>query len=182
MRFIIGTLIAIGLIIFVFVLIFRGGDSASQAPAHKMIDYANTSTYVQFTQVGPVSAEQTHREVRITVSNQEASIEVFNGYQDTLVSSKTYANNSAAYADFLRALDLAGYTKGDTSKALADERGFCEAGSRYVMAIKDGGRDTQRFWSTSCGGTASFKGKTTIVRNLFQRQIPDYGQVTRGVF
>lgn len=182
MRFIIGTLIAIGLLIFVFVLIFRGGGDTADKPIPKMIDYANTSTYVQFTEEGPVSADQTHRRVRITVSNQEASLEVFNGYQNDLVRSKSYTSNSAAYADLLRALDIAGYTRGVTDKELADERGYCQAGTRYIMAIRDGSRDIQRFWSSSCGNIGSFKGKTSVVRDLFHRQIPEYGQLTRGVF
>jgi hypothetical protein len=176
MRFIIGTLIAIGLLIFVFVLILRGGGGSKQAPVHQLIDYSNTSTFVQLTEEGPVSAEQTHRTVRITVSNQEASIETFNGYLENLVTSKTYNSNSEAYADFLRALDLAGYTKGNSDKAVADERGYCEAGTRYVMEIKDGEHQIQRYWNSSCN-VGSFKGKTSIVLELFHRQIPDYSTV-----
>jgi hypothetical protein len=49
------------------------------------------------------------------------------------------------------------------------------------MAIKDGNREVQRFWSTSCGGAATFKGKPAVVRELFQRQIPDYETLTSNI-
>jgi hypothetical protein len=183
MRFIIGFLVTIGLLIFVFVLIFRGGGSDSAAPAgRKLLDYANSSTVaMQYTQEGPVEADQTHDEVRITVGSTQTTIEVFQGYEGNIIRSKTYPNNSAAYADFLRGLQLLGYNNGSTDKALADERGFCPAGSRYVFAIKDGSSDVQRFWTSTCGG-GSFKGKGTNVRNLFLRQVPDYTAQTANIF
>ncbi len=182
MRFIIGFLIAIGLLIFAFILIFRGGDSSkTQIQGTQMLDYTNTSVVVQLTTEGPVSADKTHKEVRITVGNNESTIETFQGYQGTLLSTRSYANNPAAYADFLRALDIVGYTKGNSDKNVADERGYCPDGRRYVMNIKDGDKDIQRFWSSSCG-TGTFKGKTASVLALFDRQIPDYETITGSLF
>jgi hypothetical protein len=178
MRFIIGFLIAIGLLIFVFVLIFRGAgnDNDAQQPV-QLVEYANTGVAMEFTQVGPVLADQTHREARITVTNQESTIELFGGYQRRLLDSRSYRNNPAAYADFLRALQLAGYNLGNPDKELADDRGFCPTGRRYIMSIKDGGSDVQRYWATTCGGTQTFRGKTAVVRNLFIGQIPDYDKI-----
>ncbi|HEX8182982.1 MAG TPA: hypothetical protein VF575_05280 [Candidatus Saccharimonadales bacterium] len=181
MKFIIGFLISIGLLIFVFVLIFRGGgDSADQTTKQgtKLIDYANSSSAVmQFTQEGPVTADLTHNRVRITVGRDQTTIETFKGYEGPAVNSKSYANNSTAYADFLQALQLAGYTEGNSDKEFADERGRCATGQRYIMGIQDGSSEIQRFWATSCGGAATFKGKSAIVRSLFIRQVPDYNTV-----
>jgi hypothetical protein len=176
MRFIIGFLIAIGILIFVFVLIFRGGGGEERRTVTPMVDYANTSTYMQYTHEGPINAEQAHDRIRITVSNQESSIEVFKGYQGNLVATRSYRNNALAYSDFLRGLELAGYRQGNPDKALADYRGFCPQGSRYVFSIKDGQSDTQQYWSTTCGGTQTFQGQTQIVRNLYLAQIPDYDE------
>jgi len=182
MKFLIGFLVSIGLLILVFILIFRGAANHNDQPVPKpLVDYANSSTVMQFTFEGPVSADQTHDEVRITVSDVETAIEIFQGYQNHVVSSRTYANNSAAYADFLRALDLAGYTKGNSDKSVSDERGVCPTGTRYVMGIKNGDTDVQRFWSSTCGNSPSFKGKTTVVRSLFIAQIPDYADLTNNV-
>lgn len=183
MRYIIGFLLAIGLLIFVFVLILRGGgDEATPQTQTKMIDYANSSVYVQFTIKGPVAADQTHNEARITVSNVESTMEVFKGYEGNLIRSQSYANNPTAYADFLAALEVSGYTIGNKDKKFTDDRGYCPTGNRYIMQIRDGERDIQRLWATSCGGVSTFKGKTDIVQTLFIRQIPDYNTLTRGVF
>jgi hypothetical protein len=80
----------------------------------------------------------------------------------------------------LRALDLLGYTEGNDASELADERGYCPAGRRYIYAIADGSDILQRYWSTSCG-EGTFAGRTKGVRALFQAQIPDYREFIRGV-
>jgi hypothetical protein len=184
MKFLIGFLVTIGLLIVVFVLIFRGAANNNETtPQTKLVDYANTSTVMQFTQKGPVQADQTFGEIRITVSDQEVAIETFQGYGGTLVTAKTYNNNTAAYADFLAALDRAGYTHGNTDKALADDRGACATGSRFIMGIKNGDEDVQRFWSSSCGKGAnpSFEGSTQIIVRLFHAQVPDYIKLTANL-
>ena len=178
MKFIIGFLITIGLLIFVFVLIFRGGGNDQQQKLQtKLLNYVNSSVEMQLTVRGQVSADQTHKEYRITIGNTESTIEVFDGYQGNLVSSQTYPNNGAAYAAFLQALQLAGYTLGNDDKKVADDRGYCATGTRYIMGIKDGNKDIQRYWATSCGGAATFKGKTNLVTGLFNRQIPDFEKI-----
>lgn len=181
MKFIIGFLVSIGLLIFVFILIFRGGGSdESAAKTKRLIEYANTSVVMQLTTDGPVNADQKHQQLRLTVGSTESTLEYFQGYQGTLIRSQSYANNSTAYASFLAALQTAGYDIGNKDKKFADERGYCPTGSRYIMSIKDGERDIQRFWSTSCGGPATFKGKTSVVLDLFQRQFPDYDKLVVG--
>ncbi len=180
MKFIIGFLVTIGLLVFVFVMIFRGGgDSSTQTnkEGSKLLNYANTSVEMQFTTLGPVSADLTHNSVRVTIGNTSSSIDVVQGYEGHITATKSYANNSAAYADFLQALQLAGYNLGSTDKTLADERGRCATGNRYVLGIKDGNREIQRYWSTTCGGAATSKAKPDIIKSLFVAQIPDYDEI-----
>lgn len=180
MRYIIGFLLSIAVLIFIFVLIFRGGgEEAAPEAQKKLIDYANTSIVVELTTDGPVSADQTHRVIRTTVGRDESTLDYMQGYEGTVLQARTYANNQTSYASFLSALEIAGYTQGNKDKALGDERGYCPEGYRYIYEIKDGARSIQRFWSTSCGGAKTFNGKSDVVRNLFQRQIPDYGRLTR---
>ncbi len=178
MKFIIGFLVTVGLLIFVFILIFRGGGSDAPAiETKRLIDYSNTSVVMQMTTDGPVIADQNHKQIRMTVGSTESTLELFQGYQGNLIRSRSYPNNSAAYANFLAALQTSGYDQGNADKKFADERGYCPTGNRYIMGIKDGERDIQRFWSTSCGGPATFKGKPTIVEDLFRRQFPDYDRL-----
>lgn len=183
MKFLIGFLVTIGLLIVVFILIFRGAANNDNKAAEqiKLVDYATTSTVVEMTQMGPVQADQTFNSVRVTVSNQETAFEAFTGYNGNTIRSQTFANNSTAYADFLRALDLAGYQKGNNSKNLQDYRGACATGTRYIFRIKDNGETKQEFWSSSCKGMGNFQGTTNAVVRLFHAQVPGYNALARNL-
>ena len=183
MRFIIGFLVTIGLIILIIVLLLRGGGTATPTPkALTLADHATGSSYAEFFIDAPVVSQQKHREVKITVSQNEVAFTQYQGYEDSIVSSQTYPNNSEAYEVFLRALQHQNFTVGSTDKALSDERGYCPQGSRYIYSFNDGSKQLMRFWSTSCGGQGTFKGLPTSVRNLFQAQVPDYNRLSRGLY
>lgn len=183
MRYIIGLLLGIGLIVLTFILIFRafsGDDTPVEQPIN-LNDYATSNAIVRFTTDGVINADQTHNRVRITVSKDTILYEQIQGYEGKLVQSKTYPNNVQAYGTFLRALDLAGYTNGN-KQFDDDERGYCPNGRRYVYEAVDGGDTILRWWSTTCGReTGSFQGNASTIRNLFQRQVPDYNKLTNGV-
>ncbi|HSH55962.1 MAG TPA: hypothetical protein VK983_03990 [Candidatus Limnocylindrales bacterium] len=183
MRYVAGFVITIFLLIFAFILIFRGGSDAPdpQTGAPQLVSYANTSTEVRLTIDRPVMADQVHRQIVMTVGRDASQLSYQQGYEGAVVRSQTYANNPTAYANFLRALELAGFNKGDSTENLKDERGHCPEGDRYVMEVRDGDRVIQRFWSTSCGNIGSFKGRIDTIILLFQRQIPDYITLTADV-
>jgi hypothetical protein len=179
MRYFIGALVAIGLLILVLALIFHGGG----APIQKKVvltDYATATSGVRLTIDGPISATQTHYDAVITITQDKASLYIIQGYENDVTDSRSYPMNPNAYAVFLHALNLAGYTKGNADKALADERGFCSTGERYIFELRDGEKQIERFWSTSCGG-GTFKGNSPLVRTLFQKQIPDYNELAGHV-
>jgi hypothetical protein len=137
---------------------------------------------VQFTIDGPVTADQTHQAVQITVGQTQAQINTFQGYEGTITNTQSFANNQPSYANFLRALDLAGYTKGNSNPQLADYRGYCPFGDRYIYKIVDGsGKNTEQYWATSCGGQGTFKGTVNTIDKLFQLQIPNYNTLTQNL-
>jgi hypothetical protein len=183
MRYIIGLLLGIGLIVLTFILIFRafsGGDEPRQERIDLM-SYATTDAVMRLTIDGPIDADQEHDRVRITVSNDQVLYEEIQGYEGRLIESRTYPSNTQAYGNFLRALALAGYTNGNP-EADDDERGYCPRGSRYVYEALDGGDTILRWWSTSCTSSeGNFLGNASTVRNLFIRQVVDYNQLTRGL-
>lgn len=182
MRYIVGFLITIGLIILILVLLLRGGGSSATAPkALNLGDYAYGSATAQLIIDGPIVADPNHREIEINVSQDAVSMNVYQGYQQTTINSKTYLNNESAYAVFLHALQNAGFTKGNTSAALSDERGYCPGGDRYIYSFNNDGTDLMRFWSTSCGGQGTFKGTPSTILYLFQNQVPDYSTLTQNV-
>lgn len=182
MRYFLGFLVAIGLIVLVFILVLHGFSGGNKNKATKtqtaLVDYATTNTTMQLTMDGPITADQKHQGIRISVGRSESKIELYQGYQNDVTLTKTYANNQDGYAQFLRALDLAGYTKKNTDASRRDERGVCATGKRYIYEIMGSG-DTQRTWSSSCSnGQGSFIGNGPQVRTLFEQQIPEYSQLT----
>lgn len=180
MRYFLGFLVAIGLIVLVFILVihsFTGGHK-DKTPQTSLVDYANTDTTMQYTLDGPLTSDQQHQGLRIMVGQDQTSIEIYQGYQNNVIKSKTYANNATSYAQFLRALQLLNYTKGSKDPNKTDERGFCPDGNRYIFEIINDSNDIQRYWTTSCGGQGNFGGDSAKVRALFRDQIPDYDDLT----
>jgi hypothetical protein len=178
MRYIIGFLISIGLIILLFVLIFRGGSKPPTVVP--LVSYANTDTVVEFTDDYAVSADQTHHKVTTVVGRDETTLTVEQGYQGTVIRNQSYNNNPTAYANFLRALEINGFNSGKDDPALRDERGACALGHRYIFVIQSGNRIIQRLWSSSCGNIGTFRGKTSTVIQLFKLQAPDYDRIVNA--
>jgi hypothetical protein len=177
MRYIIGALITFGLIILLLVMLFHGGGGSSKTPKTLILhDYVHSNSVAKLIIDQPVQSDQTHKEVEIDVSNSNVSFTLYNGYQQNVLRSQTYANNDDAYANFLLALQNEGFTKGNTDSKLADERGVCPLGTRNIYSFSDNSNQLMRFWSTTCG-TATFKGKPSAVISLFQKQVPDYGKL-----
>jgi hypothetical protein len=183
MRYIIGFLVTIGLIIVALILIFHGGNGGQQKPqtdAPALSQYSQTSTTVRWTVDGPVNNTANHRQVRVTVGQIAVIAEVLQGYDGTVIKSETYPNNTAAYAAFLHSLTLAGYTKGDTDPKLRDERGYCATGDRYVYEVANGSTIKEHYWHTSCG-KGTYLGASELTNGLFRAQVPSYSTFTSGV-
>ncbi len=184
MKYFLGFIFSIGLIVLVFVLILKGFSGGKSAPTQAPLsDYAKTDAVVRFTTDGPIVAEQEHGAYRITVGKDETRVEALKGYEYNILDQRTYANNQESYFSFLRALDFAGFTKGTTKDTSKDERGACADGERYIVEILDGSSKVQRYWASECRGQGTFKGNISAVRQLFIKQIPsaDFSKVTSGV-
>lgn len=182
-RYFIGFIASIGLLVILIVLIFSGGSSPKKVPkTSKTLDsYATSGGSVVLTIDGPINAEQNHEQVRITVSGDSATFDHIKGYEGGVADTKSYPNNQDAYTNFLFALEKAGFNLGNTSSSLKDERGFCPLGDRYIFELQQDGEELQRFWATNCGGTKSYLGNVNLTLQLFQNQIPDYGNLTQNI-
>jgi hypothetical protein len=182
MRYFFGFLIAISLIVLTFVLVLRGfrGNGTSVSTNINLQNYAYTSTEMQFTIDGPVTADQTHQGVTIDVGQYASTIQLYQGYQGDVTHSQTFNNNQDSYTVFLLALNLLGFTKGSSNPAVADSRGYCPQGERYIFDIVNNGNTTEHFWNTSCGGQGTFGGNEAGVESLFQAQIPNYGTIVEN--
>lgn len=178
MRYIFGFLAAVALIMVVFILIVRGFGGGRPNAKVELVDYVKTQTVMRMTVSGPINLEEKHRSVIVVVGRTTNSVELVQGYQGMVLESKDYNTNEEAYASFLRALDLQGYTKGNTDPKRQDSRGVCPTGRVYTFEIITGASTVQKLWTTSCGG-GTFKGNTTTIRKLFREQIPDYSKIIR---
>lgn len=178
MRYFIGTLIAIALIIVIIVLLLTGGSK----PAPQPINLSNLSTTgdkVQLVIDGEVTANSEHREIRITVGRRTSTVDVIKGYRGEVISSHTVDNNSDAYYVFLKALELAGFNLGKSGPSY--NPGFCPLGQRHIYkVISATGKVRQSFWGSTCGG-GSFTGNANLIITLFQKQIPKYDDYTSDV-
>jgi len=177
MRYFIGFLVTIGLIVLLIVLLFHGGNSG-KVPQTKvpLIDYASTDTVVRETTDEIINAPDNHRTIEITVGRDNTTLNVIKGYDGESTKNLSYPMTQAGYAVFLKALQHAGFTLGNDDTKLQDERGYCPMGKRYIFEVIQGGDSIQRYWTTTCGGSvpSTFKGNTETILDLFQNQVPDY--------
>lgn len=182
MRYFIGFLITIGLIIMLIVLIFSGGGSKPKTSTAKPLDsYAGTDAEVSMTIDGPINADQNHQQVRVTVGTNSVTYEEISGYDGQVAERQTFHNTEAAYTVFLRSLALAGFTRGDTTPALQDERGRCALGDRYIFELNNDGNKLERYWVTTCGGAKTFLGDRSTVTQLFKAQVPQYDNLSNNI-
>jgi hypothetical protein len=194
MRYFIGFLVTIGLIIILIVLLLSGhGGNKAKAPqlqpsekpktVSQLAGYADTDVVARLIIDGQINADQTHAALRITVGQNDVTYEQIQSYQGTVVNKQVYASNQSAYNNFLYAIGHAGFLLGDNNPKLANEKGYCSLGQRYVFELMENGRDIQRYWSTSCGTAVprTYKGNLNVTLQLFQLQVPDYQTLTQNV-
>ncbi len=185
MRYIVSFLIAIGLIILFIILLLKiifGGNNNSPESKVNLADYAHTNVIMRMVAQGPITANQDHHQVYIEVGKDDNEIQLVRGYQGEVTHEEQFDSNSSSYGNFLRAIDLLGYTNGDTSEERADYRGHCPFGNRYIFQIIDGTKVKQQFWATSCGDReGTFRGQTEDIIQLFQAQIPGYSELTTNL-
>ncbi len=178
MKYFLGFLVSIGLIVLVVILVLRGfssGDATKNQTA--LGDYASTDAVVQMTVDGPIVSDQDHRAYRITVGRSQVTVEALKGYQYETIENKFFTSNQEAYNNFLRALDIAGFSKGSAKLKGTDPRGACAGGDRFIFKILNGASEVQNYWTTTCKG-GNFKGNATQIRQLFIKQIPSIDQKT----
>ena len=183
MRYLIGFLVTIGLIVLIVVLLLSGrGGKSSTTPPLNLADYNTGSSAVQLIIDGPIVSDQEHHEAKIVVSQNTVVFTGYTGYQGTVLHSQDFSNNPSSYAVFLHALQHAGFTLYNTGVP-SDERGYCASGERYIFSLSNAGSDVRRTWTTSCGSAikGSFAGPLDTIRNLFEGQVPNYDTLSNDL-
>lgn len=176
MKYFFGLVFCIALIAIVAALVVRGFNpvaTKTTTPVVALDHYIKSDAVMRMTVDGPIVGESMHGAYQITVGRSAVNMQALRGYQDVVQDQTSLANNDKSYAVFLRAINFAGFSRGDTAATAtqADDRGVCATGNRLIFEIIDGTKTVQRFWSTSCGG-GTFRGDAHNVKALFDRQIP----------
>lgn len=159
--------------------LFRGTGDRETAITEPAVDVASASTAI-FTVEGPIVAAENHRSYTITVSQNVVNIKVLRNYGQNIVAERSYVNNAQSFESFLKALENLNVTARQRGTSADDdfkEIGVCPSGRRFIVELDN----ELRRWSTSCTareGTAGFT--MNQVRSLFDRQVPDLRELTRG--
>lgn len=183
LRPLLALLVGIGLIVLVAVLLIKAFSGGASGPSSQIdiTKYSNVASSATLLVDAPTNIDQDHRQVKITVSGTENEIDVLKGYQGTVLQSKTYADNTAAYSAFLQTLKLMNFSKGKTSDT--NYQGYCPTGDRYILTFNDGSKNIFSYWATSCGGQGTYQGELGPVLVQFRNQIPadDFDQLTSDI-
>jgi hypothetical protein len=181
MRYFIGFMVTLGLVILLIILLFTGGKSGTPKTRKPLYSYANSDAVAQVTIDGPINADQEHQQVQITVGRDEVTFEQLQGYDGSVVNLQTFTNTENAFEVFLRALSVSGFRDGNNSTALSDEQGYCPLGDRYIFEFTQNDSTIERYWTTSCGSPKTYLGDFSLTLTLFQNQVPNYDQLTQNV-
>jgi hypothetical protein len=184
MKYVLGVLgfIILAVIAVVLLATTTGNRSDGVQEGTKIVNLADyiSGGEVSYTVAGKIVGEEEFKSVRITVSPSERKIQVLSGYSDKVEKEQVYANTGDAFDAFMRSLSNAGYTR-ERSVKNKDMRGTCPLGRRYTYKLQQGSDKVVDLWSTSCSAKeGTFGGNRTVIRQLFQNQVPEYNKFIRG--
>ncbi len=186
MRFIIGFVVTILLLILAVVLVIGGdnGDQNGNAPEDVTLsDYIDRSgSEVSYTVAGPIVAQENYREIRIIVTPSSRTVQIISGYDGTVTDGRDFGNTRNAYAEFLQALEQAGFAEVNDNPSADGPEGVCPTGRRHSFVLRAEDETVRDLWSVTCRGVrGSFAGQQGIIDRLFKAQIPDYNTIVRNV-
>lgn len=188
MKYFLGVFAVIILLIFSVVIIANRSDDVSNSSSEtaqeaefRLRDEADTTSARLVYEVrGEITGQNEHEAVRITVSPTQRKYEVLKGYEKTVTKTEIFKNNEQAYKTFLMALDKAGY--GNTQQAdFEDKTGACPLGNVFTYQFYVNSEPKVDSWSANCSDDGNFAGEERLTKTLFEKQIPEYRTLVRGV-
>ena len=183
MRYYIGIIVSLGLLILALFLLFHGNSKVIVPTTSQPLNtYASTNSEVRLTIDGPINANVLHDQVQITVDQYLVTYDQIRGYNGDVVNQQQFPNSQNAYTAFLYALELNGFTDGSTASSLSNEQGHCALGDRYTLELINNGNELEHFWSTSCPNVIrSYYGNMSLMLDLFEAQVPNYQKLAGGL-
>lgn len=130
---------------------------------------------VSMTVRGPIVADEEFQSYQTTITPNSRTLTTYSGYLDAVVDQVSLPNNTAAYEEFVYALDKAKLPNGEELPGERDDvRGICATGRVYEFYINDNGDTVKRLWTSTCSGSkGSLDGNVNQLKDLFVDQFPD---------
>lgn len=170
------AIVAIAALIGLGRAIFGGGSSPAQPTDTSETALLSTDSdrSVSMEVRGPLIADEDFRIYSVTVSPSQRVATVYQGYQRNIADTKTFDNNSAAYEQFVYALDKANLVKGEPLTGdKNDTRGICATGNLYTFTVFQNDNVAKQLWTSTCSGSrGSLQASVSQLSNLFMNQIP----------
>ena len=147
----------------------------------QLLDKPNDKTAVRMSVRGPITAQEEHYSIALTINASARELLIFRGYEGKIMTQEKLENSKASFDDFLSALSRAGMAK--ESQNEENPQGICAIGQIIKFEIFENHQNengaiseksAKSLWTTSCPGlTGNFDGLTANVIALFLDQIPD---------
>lgn len=167
-------------------LVFTGSTSKTEPVVdisrQNLLDTSDGRA-VNMTVRGPIVADEDFRSYSMTVSSTTRQFQAYTGYLDVVTDHQSLPNNTAAYDQFVHALDKANMVagtpfEGDKNNVL----GICATGKVYEFSILNNGVADKTLWTSTCSGSkGSLKASATQLSQLFLNQIPNSVNITTSL-
>lgn len=166
--------------------IFFSGSSSKQTTGDTTVESllnTSVSSSVGMSVRGPIVADEDFHSYRIVVSPNNRQITTYTGYLGTIVAQQTLGNNTAAYEEFVNALNLAKMTAGNQpADGNSDVRGICAVGRLTEFSILSNDLPIETLWTSTCSGSqGTLRANLAQLSNLFTAQIPESKTLIRSV-
>lgn len=180
---IIVIVVIVGVVAIGRAILFGGSDSepvdVATDTSQSTLLATDVDKSVRLTVRGPIVAEENFTSYTIEISPSGRTMNVYNGYLESVRDRKNYDNNTQAYSQLVNALDKAEMMDSDAVAEDDDLLGVCATGYIYEYATVSSGEVSKRLWTSTCDGSkGTFQANVEQVNNLFQKQIPDYNDLT----
>lgn len=181
-------LIIIAIIIATVVSIVRlavndNSNISTDVQVNSLLD-SSAERSVSMTVRGNIVADENYRTYRIEISPNSRVLSKTEGYLGKTTVLETLPNNIPAYEQLVYALNKANYMKGvELTGDKNDLRGVCATGTLYSFEILNGEKPEKMLWTSTCSGAkGSLSASLSQVYNLFMVQIPDFNELTDGLW
>jgi hypothetical protein len=181
LAFIAATIVVVLLIISLFRSLGSNSSDNTISSTYSFSEPNAINSVVRYTVAGPIVAEEDYREVKITVSQNVRTFEVIKGFNNTVITTKSYQNNPEAYRAFLGALTAAEFA--DRRENSTDNpESTCVTGVRFFFELNEASDKPVDTWTSDCSlNHGTFAGNQQGTAQIFRGQIPDYNTLIVGV-